>query len=87
MRKKIVQLKNFSKSFGEKQVIKNINLDVYEGEFLTLLGSSGCGKTTILRSISGLDNPTSGVILIDGKDVTNDDPMKREVNTLFQNYA
>ena len=67
--------------------INNINLEVYEGEFLTLLGSSGCGKTTILRSISGLDYPTSGKVYIDGEDVTNLEPPKRQVNTIFQNYA
>lgn len=65
----IVKLDNFSKSYGEKEIIKNINLEVYEGEFLTLLGSSGCGKTTILRSISGLDYPTTGKVYIDNQDV------------------
>lgn len=83
----VVKLENFSKSYGEKQIIKNLDLEVYEGEFLTLLGSSGCGKTTILRSISGLDYPTSGKIYLDGVDVTDLEPQKREVNTIFQNYA
>ena len=87
MKKVIVKLENFSKSYGNKEIIKNIDLDVYEGEFLTLLGSSGCGKTTILRSISGLDYPTSGTVYIDGEDVTNLEPPKRKVNTIFQNYA
>lgn len=87
MKKVIVKLENFSKSYGEKEIIKDINLEVYEGEFLTLLGSSGCGKTTILRSISGLDYPTSGKVYIDGEDVTNLEPPKRQVNTIFQNYA
>lgn len=87
MKKVIVELKDFSKKYGDKEIIKNINLEVYEGEFLTLLGSSGCGKTTILRSISGLDNPTSGHVFIDGVDVTNLAPPKRQVNTIFQNYA
>lgn len=87
MKKVIVKLENFSKSYGEKTIIKNIDLEVYENEFLTLLGSSGCGKTTILRSISGLDYPTSGKIYIDGEDVTNLEPPKRQVNTIFQNYA
>ena len=62
-------------------------MDVYEGEFLTLLGSSGCGKTTILRSISGLDTPSTGKVYIDGVDVTNFEPPQREVNTVFQNYS
>ncbi len=69
-KKVIVKLESFGKSYGEKEVIKNIDLDVYEGEFITLLGSSGCGKTTILRSISGLDEPTKGKVFIDGEDVT-----------------
>ena len=87
MKKVIVKLENFRKQYGEKVVIEDINLEVYEGEFLTLLGSSGCGKTTILRSISGLDKPSSGKVYIDGVDVTNLDPTKRYVNTIFQNYA
>lgn len=87
MKKVIVKLEGFGKSYGKKEVIKNINLEVYEGEFLTLLGSSGCGKTTILRSISGLDVPTYGNIYIDSENVTNLEPPKRQVNTIFQNYA
>ncbi len=85
--KVIVKLEGFGKSYGKKEVIKDINLEVYEGEFLTLLGSSGCGKTTILRSISGLDIPSKGKIYIDGDDVTRLEPPKRQVNTIFQNYA
>lgn len=87
MKKVIVELENFSKKYGKKEIIKNLNLEVYEGEFLTLLGASGCGKTTILRSIAGIDSVTSGKIYIDGQDVTLLDATKREVNTLFQNYA
>ena len=87
MKKVILKLENFSKSYGKKEIIKKIDLDVYEGEFLTLLGSSGCGKTTILRSISGLDFPTTGKVYIDGEDVTDLEPPKRKVNTIFQNYA
>ncbi len=86
-KKVIVKLENFSKSYGPKEIIKSINLDVYEGEFITLLGSSGCGKTTILRAISGLDEPTSGRVFIDGEDVTHLEARKRQVNTIFQNYA
>lgn len=87
MKKVIVKLEGFGKSYGKKEVIKDIDLEVYEGEFLTLLGSSGCGKTTILRSISGLDIPTHGKIFIDSEDVTKLEPPKRKVNTIFQNYA
>lgn len=85
--KVIVKLEDFSKSFGDKEVIKKINLEIYEGEFFTFLGSSGCGKTTILRSISGLDQPTEGKVYIDDEDVTFLEPQKRKVNTIFQNYA
>ena len=87
MKKVIVKLENFTKKYGEKEIINNINLEVYEGEFITLLGSSGCGKTTILRSISGMDRPTSGRVYLDGIDVTDVDPTRRQVNTIFQNYA
>ena len=87
MKKIIVKLENFQKSFGTKKIIDNINLDIYEKEFVTILGSSGCGKTTILRIIAGLDMPTSGKVYLDSVDVTALDPTKREVNTIFQNYA
>ena len=83
----IVKLENVSKKFNSEMVINDISLDIYEGEFITLLGSSGCGKTTILRMISGLESVTSGKVFIDNKDVTNVDPTKREVNTIFQNFA
>ena len=86
--KEIVKLENVSKRFGKgKYIVKDLDLKVYEGEFLTLLGSSGCGKTTILRMISGLEDVTNGKVYIDSVDVTNIDPTKREVNTIFQNLA
>ena len=87
MEKVIVRVENMCQSYGKKNVIDDISIDVYEGEFLTILGPSGCGKTTILRAISGLDFIQSGKIMIDGVDVTYLDPTKREVNTIFQNYA
>ncbi|MBR3320072.1 ATP-binding cassette domain-containing protein [Candidatus Saccharibacteria bacterium] len=83
----LVRLENVVKSFGDKTIIKNIDLDIFEGEFLTLLGPSGCGKTTILRLISGLETATSGKITLDGADVTNVPAAKRPVNTIFQNFA
>lgn len=83
----IVRLENVSKSFGSTTVITNMTLDIYEGEFITFLGSSGCGKTTVLRMISGLEEVTKGKVFIDNVDVTNVDPTKREVNTIFQNFA
>ena len=83
----IVKLDKVSKKFGDKTIIDNISLDIYEGEFITLLGPSGCGKTTILRMISGLESVTSGKVYIDNEDVTNVDATKRNVNTIFQNFA
>lgn len=83
----LVRLDGVSKSFDDKVIIKNISLDIYEGEFLTLLGPSGCGKTTILRMISGLEQVSSGRVFIDGEDVTDIDPTNRKVNTIFQNFA
>lgn len=87
MKKVIVKLDDVKKFYGDKVIIPKLDLDVYEGEFLTLLGPSGCGKTTTLRMISGMENVSSGHIYLDGEDVTNVDATKREVNTVFQNYA
>ena len=87
MEKVLVKLENVSKKFDKNYVIKDFSLNIYEGEFLTLLGPSGCGKTTVLRMISGLENVTSGKVYIDSIDVTNVDATKREVNTIFQNLA
>ena len=83
----MVRFDNVSKSFDKTNVIKNVSLDIYEGEFITFLGPSGCGKTTLLRIISGLEEATSGKVFLDSKDVTHVDPTKREVNTIFQNFA
>ena len=83
----MVKLENISKSFADKEIIKEIDLEIYEGEFLTLLGPSGCGKTTVLRMISGLEVPSKGKVFIDNEDVTNEVPQKRDVNTIFQNFA
>lgn len=83
----IVKLENVSKRFDKADVIKNISLDIYEGEFITFLGPSGCGKTTLLRIISGLESVSEGKVYIGDSDVTNVDPTKREVNTIFQNFA
>jgi spermidine/putrescine transport system ATP-binding protein len=87
MEKVLVRLENVSKKFDKNYVIKDFSLDIYEGEFLTLLGPSGCGKTTVLRMISGLESVTKGKVFIDSVDVTNVDATKREVNTIFQNLA
>ncbi len=83
----IVELKNVNKKYGDNHVVKNMNLFVNRGEFLTLLGSSGCGKTTTLRMIAGFETPTDGSILVEGKNVEDKEPYERDVNTVFQSYA
>ncbi len=82
-----VKLVDVVKQFGEAVVVDHINLEVRAGEFFSLLGPSGCGKTTTLRMIGGFEAPTSGVIELQGQDVTWLPPYKRNVNTVFQNYA
>ena len=82
-----VKLDDVVKQFGEAVVVDHINLEVRAGEFFSLLGPSGCGKTTTLRMIGGFEAPTSGVIELQGQDVTWLPPYKRNVNTVFQNYA
>lgn len=85
--KTILQIENISKSFGETQVIRDLSFEVKSGEFLTVLGSSGCGKTTLLRMICGLEDVDGGRIILDNKDITNAEPNHRAVNTVFQSYA
>ena len=83
-----LELKDLKKSFTPGEyVLQGINLKIEQGEFVTLLGSSGCGKTTTLRIIAGLEQPDSGSVWLEGKDVTNLEPNERDVNTVFQNYA
>ena len=82
-----IQIEGVTKSYDEVTPLKNISLSVYKGEFFSLLGSSGCGKTTLLRILAGFERPTSGKILIDGIDITNLPAHKRPVNMMFQSYA
>ncbi|MGA0080930.1 MAG: ABC transporter ATP-binding protein [Ilumatobacteraceae bacterium] len=82
-----VTLEHVNKLFGERTVVNDVNLEIHAGEFFSLLGPSGCGKTTTLRMIGGFDLPDSGRILIDGRDVTHDEPETRPLNTVFQSYA
>ena len=83
----VVQLRNVTKVYDGQHALKDVSLDVYRGEFLTILGPSGCGKTTILRLVAGFEGATSGVVSIDGQDVTDLPPERRNVNTVFQSYA
>ncbi len=78
---------NISKSYRETTAVKNVSLSIYRGELFSLLGSSGCGKTTLLRILAGFEKPTSGTITIDGIDMTNWPPYKRPVSLMFQSYA
>jgi len=82
-----VRLSDVVKRFGEMAAVDHIDLEVEDGEFFSLLGPSGCGKTTTLRMIGGFEQPTSGVIELHGEDVTWLPPYRRNVNTVFQNYA
>ena len=82
-----LQLKNIVKRFGDVTVVQQIDLDVHDGEFVVLLGESGCGKSTTLRMIAGLEDPSEGSIHIAGRDVTNLAPMQRDIAMVFQNYA
>lgn len=84
---KIVEIEGVNKIYGSNHVVKDLNLSIEEGEFLTLLGSSGCGKTTTLRMIAGFEEPTSGTIMVEGERVEEKEPFERNVNTVFQSYA
>lgn len=84
---KIVEIKNITKSFDDNVVLKDVNLYINENEFVTLLGPSGCGKTTLLRLIGGFETQDSGTILFNDKPLIDIPANKREINTVFQNYA
>jgi putrescine transport system ATP-binding protein len=83
----LVQIENVTKRFGEVTAVDDVSLDISRGELFAILGSSGCGKTTLLRMLAGFEQPTSGRILIDGADVTHTPPYERPVNLMFQSYA
>ena len=83
----ILSAEHISKKYGNKIVLDDFNFDVFKGEFLSLLGSSGCGKTTLLRLLVGIENPTSGKIYKNGVDVTDKTPYERNIGIVFQNYA
>lgn len=83
----MVEFQKVTKRWGNFTAVDQVDLQIQPGEFLTLLGPSGCGKTTMLRMISGFETPTSGRVLLDGIDVTDTPPYRREVNQVFQSYA
>ncbi len=85
--KVMIRLRDVDKCYGTNKVVKSLNLDIREGEFLTLLGPSGCGKTTTLRMIAGFEEVTEGQIFLEGENVEDKKPNQRDVNTVFQNYA
>ena len=83
----LVRIEGLSKHFGETVALDNLTLDIARGEFVTFLGPSGCGKSTTLRILGGFERPTTGRVILDGEDVTNQAPEKRHVNMVFQDYA
>lgn len=87
MNQPIIELSNVSKHYGDQPVLKNINLKLNQGDFYTLLGPSGCGKTTILQIIAGFTQPSSGQVLFNGKPINDLPANKRQLNTVFQDYA
>lgn len=87
MSRPAVEAVNISKSFGQNQVVKPLDLTIQAGEFFSLLGPSGCGKTTLLRMIAGFETPSTGSVLVSGKDMTSVPPHQRPVNMVFQSYA
>ena len=87
MNQTLLSLNNLTKTFDGKPVLASLDLDIYDGEFLTLLGPSGCGKTTLLRLMAGFEQPDDGVITLSGDDLTRLPPERRPLNTVFQHYA
>ena len=87
MNESLLSLKNVSKAFDDKPVLNSLDLDILDGEFITLLGPSGCGKTTLLRLMAGFEQPDTGVVSLSGHDITHAAPEHRPLNTVFQNYA
>ena len=87
MKKRIVQFKNINKNYKDVVAVKNFNLEIYEGEFLTLLGPSGCGKTTSLRILAGFEKPSKGEVYLEEQQINEIPSYQRPINMVFQNYA
>ena len=83
----IIRIEGLAKHFGDFVAVDSIDLDIERGEIFSILGASGCGKTTLLRMLAGFETPTSGRIIIDGVDLTDEPPYRRPVNLMFQSYA
>ena len=83
----MIEFKNVDIKYGDFTAVRDLNLTINEGEFFTFLGPSGCGKTTTLRALVGFNVPSSGQIIVDGKDITNEAVEKREIGMVFQSYA
>jgi spermidine/putrescine transport system ATP-binding protein len=86
-KQELLRVEGIKKSFGGIEVLRGVDLSVGKGEFITILGSSGCGKTTLLRIIAGLETADEGRIFLNNREVSNDEPHKRDVRMVFQNYA
>ncbi|MBG0764973.1 MAG: spermidine/putrescine ABC transporter ATP-binding protein, partial [Tissierellales bacterium] len=87
MKESIIEISNIVKKYDDVKVLNEISFNVYKNEFVTLLGPSGCGKTTTLRIIGGFETANEGKVLFEGKEINHLPPYKRQINTVFQNYA
>lgn len=85
--KNFIRIRNLTRKFGKFVAVDNVDLDIEQGELFSIVGGSGCGKTTLLRMLAGFEIPTAGTIEIDGEDVTHQPPYARHVNMMFQSYA
>jgi putrescine transport system ATP-binding protein len=82
-----IRIEHVTKKFGDFTAVNDVSLNIYRGELFSLLGGSGCGKTTLLRMLAGFEMPTSGKIYIDGVDMADIPPYERPTNMMFQSYA
>src|SRR5690349_7441624 len=82
-----IRVEGLRKEFGDVVAVDDLDLDIADGEFFSMLGPSGSGKTTVLRIVAGFERPTAGTVLLQGRDVTDAAPFERDVNTVFQDYA